>query len=193
MTKHGSKIPHAVYVVADNLDAALAAGEDLIAVGGYWTDGDPADPGIWGAQRWAVSRFRCHELNLVARMVQARDSIELLAREARRFRPLAQLFVASTGDLAEKFEELNTLIETNFETGGEVIAYLRERGLVDEEAAGLDDFDPDRIGDTFLVAGRVPLVVCMDLIAEFLDAMDSAYDLYPDDLDSDGNGDAQAA
>lgn len=179
------KIPHSVYLVADNLDAALAAGEDLVASGANWTNGNTSDPGVAGAQRWTVSRLRCHELNLVARIVQARQHVEDLAKEAQRFRPLAQLFVAATVDLVDAFEELNTQIETNFETGGAITSYLRGRGLIDEEAAGLDDLALPEIGEFFLVANKLPLGVCLDLIAEFLDSLEAAYDLYPDGDEKD--------
>ncbi len=172
-------VPHSVYLVADNLDAALASGEDLIAASGNWITGEPSDPGVAGTQRWALSRFRAHELNLVGRLVQAREHIEELGGEAPRFRPLARLFVAATDDLDAAFPELNEQVEANFETGGGMTAYLRSRGLVDAEAPGLGPDERPEIGDTFLVAGKVQLGVCLDLISEFLDALDVAFDLYP--------------
>lgn len=176
-------IPPSVYLVADNLDAALAAGEDLIASAENWVVGDPSDPAVAVAQRWATSRFRCHELNLVARIVQARQHIEDLGRETPRFRPMAQLFCASTADLADAFTELNEQIETDFETGGAMVAYLRARGLIAPEAAALNPTDAPQIGDAFLVAARVPLGVCLDLVSEFLDALDGAFELYPEDTE----------
>lgn len=174
-------IPPSVYLVADNLDAALAAGEDLIAASENWATGDPSDPGVAGAQRWATSRIRCHELNLVARIVQARQHVADLGREAPRFRPLAQLFCASTADLADAFTELNEQIDSNFETGGTMIAYLRSRGLIDPEAAGIGETQMLKIGDGFLIAAKVELGICLDLVSEFLDALDAAFDLYPED------------
>ncbi|MBU1213038.1 MAG: hypothetical protein KJ587_17475 [Alphaproteobacteria bacterium] len=181
MKKSGTTIPPCVYLVADNLDAALAAGEDLIASTENWATGDPSDPGVAGAQRWALSRYRCHELNLVARIVQAREHVAVLGRDAPRFRPLAQLFCAATADLAAAFHELNEQVEADFETGGAMTAYLRTRGMIDPEAAGVGDVETPEIGDEFLVAAKVPLGVCLDLVAEFLDALDMAFDLYPED------------
>jgi hypothetical protein len=98
----------------------------------------------------------------------------------QRFRPLAQLFVSATADLDDAFEELHEQVDSNFDTGGERDAYLRSHGLLDMEAAGLADDKAPVIGDDFLVAARVPLGVCLDLIAEFLDSLDDAFDLYPD-------------
>lgn len=182
-------IPPSVYLVADHLDAALAAGEDLLASCAHWTPGDATDCGIAGAQQWAVSRFKTHELNLVSRIVQAREHIEVLTRDARRFRPLAQLFNSASADLADSFDELNEQTAGDFETGGATVAYFRSRGLIDSEAAGLSENDTITIDDNFLVAGKVPLGICLDLVSEFLDALDIAYDLYP----SDDAGDIQDA
>jgi hypothetical protein len=118
---------------------------------------------------------------VVARVVQARRHIEDLARETPQFRPMAQLFCASTADLADAFTELNEQIETDFETGGAMVAYLRARGLIDPEAATLNPADAPQIDDAFRVAARVPLGVCLDLVSEFLDALDAAFELYPED------------
>lgn len=172
-------VPPSVYLIADNLDAALASGEDLTASASNWVTGDVSDPCVSVAQRWALSRFRAHELSLVARIVQARLHIAELSREVPRFRPLAQLFVSATTDLADVFEELHEQVEANFDTGGGRDAYLRSRGLLNIDAAGLADADTPIIGDDFLVAGKLPLGICMDLIAEFLDALDGTFDLYP--------------
>ncbi len=173
-------IPHCVYPVADNLDASLAAGEDLLASSTLWTAGDATDCAVAGAQRWATSRFKTHELNLVSRIVQAREHVDVLSNEAKRFRPLARLFFSATADLADSFQELTEQITGDFETGGEHVAYLRSRGLIDPEAASLCEINTLKIDDNFLVAGKVPLGICMDLVSEFLDALDIAYDLYPD-------------
>lgn len=184
MPKTELTIPPCVYLVADNLDAALAAGEDLIASSENWATGDPSDPGVAGAQRWALSRYRCHELNLVARIVQAREHVSVLGRDTPRFRPLAHLFCAATADLAAAFNELNEQVDADFETGGALTAYLRTRGLIDPEAASLGESERPEIGDEFLIAAKVPLGVCLDLISEFLDALDIAFDLYPEDENS---------
>lgn len=181
MPKSDLTIPPSVYHVADHLDAALAAGEDLTAASENWATGDPSDPSVAGAQRWALSRYRSHELNLVARIVQAREHATGLGRAAPRFRPLAQLFNSATADLAEAFDELNEQIDADFESGGTMTAYLRSRGLIEPEAASLPETATPAIDDDFLVAAKVPLGVCLDLVSEFLDALDVAFELYPDD------------
>ena len=180
MLERQDDVPPSVYLIADNLDAALASGEDLTASAANWVTGDVSDPCVSGAQRWVLTRFKAHELNLVARIVQARMHIGELSREVPKFRPLAQLFISATADLDEAFEELHEQVDAYFDTGGGRDAYLRSRGLLDLEAAGLADDQAPVIGDDFLVAAKVPLGVCLDLIAEFLDSLDGTFDLYPD-------------
>lgn len=181
MLESCKSIPPCVYPIADNLDAALAAGEDLVASASNWAVGDASDPAVAGAQRWAVSRFKAHELNLVARIVQARQHVSELGKDVQHFRPLAQLFVSATGELADAFGELNEQVDSSFETGGDLMAYLRSRGLIDADVASVSGAKAPEIGDEFLVGGKVPLGICLDLVAEFLDALDLTFDLYPEE------------
>lgn len=176
--------PACVYLLADHLDAALAAGEDLVSVGQAWDDGDPCDPGVAGMQRWAIGRIRAHEMTLLSRILRARDKAAELAQVENRFKPLAHLFVSGTLDLADAVDEACDLAECAFENGGDATAYLRARGLLDAEAAGLQAGHALNVGDAFLVVGRLPLGILLDLVEEFIDALDLHFGLYPADNES---------
>lgn len=181
--KRNDSIPPCVYLVADHLDAALAAGEDLVAAGETWQPGDCCDPSVTGAQRWTLSRVMTYEMALITRIVQAREHVTELAGEAQQFRPLAQLFVSATRDLYEALDLIGDTAANDFDTGDGRTAYLRSRGLIDPDAPGLGDFASLSTNDTFLVAGQVPLGVVLDLVSEFFEALEGQFELYPEEPD----------
>ncbi len=173
------KVPACVYMLADHLDAALAAGEDLLAIAKTWERGNPIDPGVAGMQRWTLSRVRTHEMQFLHRVSMARERARELHGTDTSFRPLVHLFVAGTEPLAAAMAEYCDPTLAAFETGDAETAYLRSRGLIAEEAPGLA-IDADlEIDEHFLIGGRARLGITMDLIAEFLDALDIKFDLYP--------------
>lgn len=176
-------VPPCVYLVADHLDAALAAGEDLVAAAKSWQCGDCSEPSVAGAQRWTLSRVMTYEMALITRIVQAREHVAELAAIDRRFRPLAQLFVSATRDLREALEVIGDRAVNDFDTGDGRIAYLRSRGIIDPDAPVLPAFEPLIVDDSFLVAGRVPLGVVLDLVSEFVEALEAQFELYPDEPD----------
>lgn len=178
------KVPACVYMLADHLDAALAAGEDLLAIAKTWERGNPIDPGVAGMQRWTLSRVRTHEMQFLHRVSMARERARELHGADAAFRPLVHLFVAGTEPLAVATAEYCDPSLAAFETGDAETAYLRSRGLIAEEAPGLA-IDADlEIDEQFLIGGRARLGITMDLIAEFLDALDIKYDLYPPEVSS---------
>lgn len=182
-SKRNDSIPPCVYLVADHLDAALAAGEDLVAAGKTWQPGDCCDPSVAGAQRWTLSRVMTYEMTLITRIVQAREHVSELAGAAQSFRPLAQLFVSATRDLYEALDAMGDTAANDFDTGDDRTAYLRSRGLIDPDAPGLCDFAALCADDRFLVAGQVPLGVVLDLVSEFIEALEAQFELYPDEPD----------
>lgn len=175
----GPVVPPCVYLLADHLDAALAAGEDLVAAGESWDNGDPCDPGVAGMQRWAIGRIRAHEMSLLSRIMRARDKASELAHLDKHFRLIAHLFVSGTADLADAVAEAVDLSDCAFETGDDAIAYLRTRGLIDPEAPGVSIGQDLNLGDNFTIVGRVPLGIVLDLVAEFLETLDAHFTLYP--------------
>ena len=108
MSEHASCAPLSVYMLADHLDGALAAGEDLVARGNDWrslaeTQSDPADFAV--RQRKIAEDVRGFELILIARILKARDHARGLAEVDDRFRAVANLFVSGTSILLDAVEE----------------------------------------------------------------------------------------
>lgn len=176
-----SAIDASIYLVADHLDAALAAGEDLMAVARTWPLGNAADPGVAGARRFVAGRMRTHEMSILARVVQATTHMRSLSQADPLLRPLVQLFLATTRDLATALRTLEDADECAFHTGEGTVAFLRDRGLIDVEAPGLAGDGAIAVSDAFKVAGIAPIGVVMDLLAEFIEVLEARYDLYPED------------
>lgn len=188
MTLTTDPLPPAVTLLADHLDAALAAGEDLTALASAWPAavsprrlGSSADVArLRHAQRTTIEAVRAAEMRLVARVLKARERATELARHASPFRPLVRLFVAGTAVLADAVPACGDAAEQDFATGDSLLAYWRSRGLVDDETAQLANDSVLMIDDSFLVVGLAPLGVVLDLVAMLLDALDAYYDLYPE-------------
>ncbi len=174
--------PHSVYLLAEHLDAALAAGEDLARVRYVWTEAPPrsaeAIAKIRAGQRGAVERIKTFELTLIARLLKAREWAAAVASDDERFSGVTRLYVAGTAILLDAVAECGDLSATDFDTGDDLIAYLRSRGLIAEDAPAIADTAPIAAGDGFLVARRVPLGVLLDLVATFLDALEAEFDLF---------------
>jgi len=174
--------PHSVYLLAEHLDAALAAGEDLARVRYVWS-GPPARSSeaieaIRAGQRGAVERIKLFELALTARLLKAREWASAVAFDDDRFAGVARLYVAGTAILLDAVAECGDLSATDFDTGDDITAYLRSRGLIAEDAPAIADAAPIAAGDGFLVARRVPLGVVLDLVATFLDTLEAEFDLF---------------
>lgn len=180
MTSKDAKVPVCVYMLADHLDAALAAGEDLLRAAETWEAGDPTDPGVAGAQRWTLSRVRTHELSLLQRILVARERAAELQKVDVLFRPMAHMFVSGTAPLAEAAHEVCDPALEAFETGESAAAYLRSRGLIAADCPGVAADCDLGLDERFLVTGRLALGLTLDLVAEFLDALDIRFGLYPD-------------
>lgn len=192
--------PACVYLLADHLDAALAAGEDLINAGLEWhacqdTDqvGAPID---LQRQRTALEDIRTYELLIIARVLQARDRANEVAELSTMFRAMAKLFVSGTTNVRDILETCADSSVVDFDTGDGITSYLRSRGLMQPDAACIeDDRSAGRNAATFeanfLLAARLPLNVLLDNVATFLDALDSSFDLY--ELDDDQEDEAVVA
>ena len=178
--------PPAVYLLADHLDAALAAGEDLLAVGNAWpvvrTARSSRCPDAIalrrGLERTTVEAIRSAEMRVLSRCLLARERAGEVAREVPALRPLARLFASGLTVLADPVPACGAATDQDFATGDSMPAYLRQRGILDAEAAGMPESEPIAISEGFLVAGLVPLGVLMDQVATLLDGLDALYDLY---------------
>lgn len=186
MSVEAPRAPLSVYMLADHLDAALAAGEDLIARGHDWqalAETSNADTAFAFAQRELTEDIRGYELMMAARILKAREHAQALATIDKRFATIANLFVAGTAILLDSVEECGDAREVDFETGDAIVAYIRSRGLIAPEASNVLTPSELTIDDQFLVAKRLALGPLMDMAAAFLDALDTQYDLFVEERD----------
>jgi hypothetical protein len=175
--------PAVVYLLADHLDTALAAGEDLLKTTLPWNTGDARAedlPEMRRVEREAIESARALEMVLVARILKSRESALELANADVRFKPLARLYASTTEIVADAAEELTDETVHAFDAGGEVTGYLRERGLIDDDAPAPLEAATLQITEHFRIAGRMPLGALLDLVAMFLDTLESHYELYED-------------
>lgn len=181
-----SLAPAYVYLLADNLDAALAAGEDLTTSSFYWLAANRPAPRGEGSEdrleaRAAVDHIRTLEITLVARVLKSRERAEDLARRDDRFKSMAKLYISGTAVLVEAVAEFGDTTLADFETGDGLVSYLRTRGLIAAEAPAPAEGTRIAITDGFRIAQRIPLGSLMDLVAMFLDTLETHYELYVED------------
>lgn len=172
-----------VYLLADHLDAVLAAGEDLTRVAyplpqssGALTTASVAEE--LASRHQFVDGVQVTEMLLVQRVLGARERCSELQRLDPRLRIVTQLFLAGTVVLADAVADLADRGAVEFRSAGCLLAYLRSRGVIGHEEASLAGTAAIAINDSFLVAGRIMLGPLMDLAATFLDALELHYELY---------------
>ncbi len=196
MASVASRAPLSVYMLADHLDAALAAGEDLIVGGGAWRQlvDTPGNMQTFPQrQRAIVDDIRALELMVVARILKARDHAGALAQRDTRFAAIANLFVSGTAVLLDAVEDCGDATSSDFDTADGLIAYVRSRGLIAPNAAGIENAAQLTIDDSFLVARKAALGPLMDMAAAFLDALETHYDLFAtEDAGEDAGTDSQS-
>jgi hypothetical protein len=181
MSAEAPRAPLSVYMLADHLDAALAAGEDLVTRGHDWRAlAETSDAGATFAvaQRTLAQDVRAIEMMLIARVLKAREHARALAGIDKRFAAVANLFASGTALMLDAVAECGDARDDDFETGDDVVAYIRSRGLISPEASAVLHPGQLAIDDTFMVAKRVALGPLMDMAAAFLDALDTQYDLF---------------
>jgi len=174
---------HRIYLLGDHLDAALAMGEDLLAEKVVLADAaQPLNTARLVQQNRELAKFltivRTLEMSLTARLLQARKRAEEMRRHETRLKPLIALFVGGTAPLVDAAMELGDTTVRDFNTGDTAFAFLRSRALIACDAAGLERLSELRVGEDYLVAGRIRLGTLLDLVATFLDSLDLIYDLY---------------
>ena len=181
--------PMSVYLLADHLDCALAAGEDLLRQGFSWHAVNPRQASAAEIEREAMREslqsIRSLELTLMSRVMRAREHAEMLGKRDQRFKLMASLFVSGTVTLLDAVAALGDTTRHNFETGDVATAYLRSRGLLSAEAAAPDEGSIVSVTEEFLVAGRLRAGVLLDMVAMFLDTLETHFDLFATDLPDD--------
>jgi hypothetical protein len=175
-----------IYLLCDHLDAALAMGEDLLTEKLALIDAvEVPTHGNLLRQDRALNEFlatvRCLELTMTARLLEARRRAEQLKRREGRLRPFIALFIAGTAPLVDAAAELGDTSTRDFDTGDTASAFLRDRNLIARDAAGFERLAQLAVSEDYLVAGRIRLGTLLDLIATFLDTLDSQFDLYPEE------------
>jgi hypothetical protein len=173
--------PPSVYLLAEHLDAALAAGEDLMGV----RFATPAQPHsreeIEAArlgQRTAAERIRTFELALVSRLLAAREWAAKVGSEEPQFSSMARLYVSGTATLLDAVQECSDISTADFAAGDTLFNYVKSRCLVVTSMLSLRETAPIAADERFLVAKRAPLGVLLDLAAAFLDALEAEFDLF---------------
>jgi hypothetical protein len=170
-----------LHLLRDHLNAALALGEDLL--GAELPLDAPDRPGLRGWLRQTreldafVGSARTLEYAMTARLLQARKRAEDLRRDDSRLKPLIALFVAGTVPLVDAAAELGDGDARDFDGADAALAFVRSRGLLASDAAGLELLSRLAVGEDYLVAARIPLGILLDLVAGFLDALDTLYDV----------------
>lgn len=181
--------PHpSLYLLTDHLDAALAAGEDLLAeqVALLPSDGRQTIAMLLRQNRdlrQFVDRVRAFELTVTSRLLQARRRAEETRKLEPGLKPLIGLFLSGTHTLVDAVEEIRNRNETMFNTGDAALAFLRSRGLVSPDAAAFEGRSMLAATEDYLIAGRIRLGTLLDLVAMFLDVLDNTYGLFPDGID----------
>lgn len=180
MTRAQRAIPASVYLLADNLDAILAAGEDLLRLDHDCVASVATNVGD-GA---FIDRIRVLEMTVAARTLQARARAIEVGRADVRCQPLVVLFVGGTVPLQEAVADLGDSTAADFQSGGDAVTYLRSRGVIAADAASVDRHCRLAIPEEFLIAERIHLGLLMDLCATFLDKLEVHYDLFeaPEDV-----------
>ena len=176
-------------MLADHLDAALAAGEDLLATRlAALADLDTVEDAFERELSRFVNRLERLEALLVGRILQARRWLEELPQQDADLQPAVRLFVASTESLLDLVEHFGGRAERGFDSGEDRLPFLRQRGLIARDAAGLPIYAAIEVGESYRIGSVLELGPFMDLIATFLDVLDRRYDLYQE---SDVSADAR--
>ncbi|HRN84541.1 MAG TPA: hypothetical protein PK857_06950 [Hyphomicrobium sp.] len=182
MSLAGLPAPAVVYLLADHLDAALAAGEDLLKSTLSWNGGDARASDLLAssrrAEREAVDAVRKLELLLLTRVLKSRESARDLAKAESFFKSIAGLYTSGTAIVADAAQEMADETAYAFDAGDGVTAYLRSRGLIAAEEAAPLEAALLPVTEDLLIAGRMPLGTLLDLIATFLDTLETHYELY---------------
>jgi hypothetical protein len=168
-----------LYLLRDNLEATLALGEDLLSAELTLPAHDRPGLRDWIRQTRDLDGFlgslRTLEYAMTARLLQARKWAEDLRRSDARLKPLIALFVAGTVPLVDAAAELGDTDARDFDCDDAALTFLRRRGMLAPDAAGLELVSCFAVGEDYQVAGRIGLGPLLDLAATFLDTLDTLY------------------
>jgi hypothetical protein len=166
-------------LLRDHLEATLALGEDLLSAELALAADDRPSLRDWIRQTRDLEGFlgslRTLEYAMTARLLQARRWAEALRRSDVRLKPLIALFVAGTAPLVDAAAELGDLDARDFDCDDAALTFLRQRGMLAPDAAGLELVSRLAVGEDYQMAARIGLGPLLDLVATFLDTLDTLY------------------
>ena len=171
--------PPAVYLIADHLDAILAAGEDLrrlsVAI-------PPVKNGLTADTAAEIRAFvegiQAFELTIILRTLEARKRIADLSGCDKMLSLILSLFAGGTAALVDSAIECGDTANIEFASAGDPLDYLRSRHLLSETTGSLIGCLSISASDDTLIAGRVPLGVILNHAAAALDALDNYFAVY---------------
>jgi hypothetical protein len=178
-----------IYLLRDHLDAALAMGEDLLTETlALDTPVGKSPLRTWMRQNRDLNEFlnsaRTLEYAMTMRLLQARKRAEEVKRSESTLKPLVALFVAGTAPLVDAAAELGDTDARDFSSADGALTFLRTRGLLASDAAGLEGLTKLAVTEDYQIARRIRLGTLLDLIATFLDTLDLLFDLHAEPADS---------
>ena len=177
-----------IYLLRDHLDAALAMGEDLLTETlALDTPAGKSALRTWMRQNRDLKDFltstRTLEYAMTMRLLQARKRAEEVKRSESRLKPLVALFVAGTAPLVDAAAELGDTDARDFNSADAALTFLRTRGLLASDAAGLEGLTRLAVSEDYQIAARIRLGTLLDLVATFLDTLDLVFDLNTEPAD----------
>ncbi len=184
-TTDNPMINPSIYLIADHLDAVLAHGEDLMALGVPVDEAPDSKDMVHVQRRLAGQRefleaIRSIETRLVTRVIRAREHAEQVRRVDNRFKSITDLFVGGTHVVADASADLADSTGLDFNTGRDSMAYLRSRGMLPADALTLPRLHDLKITETFQLCGSIEIGALLDLAAAYLDELELHYELYGD-------------
>ncbi len=179
--------PPSIALLADHLDAALAAGEDLLVASlPARADLDEIDSETAPEALDAfVRRLLQLEASLLLRVLQARRLAVEIGRADSALKAAGALFRAQTDTLHELVLRAGRTPEGGLVRSGDSHAYLRSRGLIAPEAAAPSPFESISVGEDFRVGGIAVLSQILDLVSSVLDLLDARFGLYAPEMAED--------
>lgn len=182
-----------LYWLVEHLDAALAAGDQLMSLSLEVTEPTPT----MGPRRLRtrvarfirfVSQVRNLEASLIAHILQARRRVAELPRGRGPLRLLLDLFTSGTTVLLDAVAEYGDPAGLAFNTGADRLAYLRARGIIASDSGALMPVTTFEIGESFRVAGRIELGPLLDLVEAFLNALNTEFGIWHEQADEVEDG-----
>lgn len=170
--------PAGIYALADHLDGALAAGEDLLGVRLQPVADLAPEVAPETALADAIQQLRRLEAALLLHLLQARRRAAEIVNADGEMKAVLRLVGVTTESLLGLVETFAPEKMSGLSPLGDVQDFLRQRGIIAPDAAGLGAFKGIEIDDRYRVGGMIELGPLLDMAASALDLLETRYDLY---------------